>query len=204
MATEDKWHDYAKEKPSEDMEGRDFIVSNGYSDVISMWCGGYWENEPFMGNSLCDEVVRWKSYLTPNEEKANEQTSKELKANHNRFGDSDIRWYNADDVDALLANKNAEIAELTKKLQNERDFGLHIARCADRDKEKHYSEVRRLCRALWLARLGIAKLRISWYKLWSSGLSTMDPEDGARQDFERWKKFESKCRAMADKYVEGK
>ena len=38
--------------------------------------------------------------------------SKELKAIHNRFGDSDIRWYNADDVDALLAEKDKEIARL--------------------------------------------------------------------------------------------
>ena len=27
--TEERWHNFAKEKPSEDMEGRNFIVSNG-------------------------------------------------------------------------------------------------------------------------------------------------------------------------------
>lgn len=113
MATEDRWHDFAKEKPSEDMEGRNFIVSNGYSDTLSMWCGGYWENEPFMGNKLCDEVVRWKGYLTPEEEKANETTCKELKAIKQGSVELGEYWvYDADDVDALLAKKDAEIARL--------------------------------------------------------------------------------------------
>lgn len=115
MATEDRWHDFAKEKPSEDMEGRNFIVSNGYSDTLSMWCGGYWENEPFMGNKLCDEVVRWKGYLTPEEEKANETTCKELKAIKQGSVELGEYWvYDADDVDALLAKKDAEIARLTE------------------------------------------------------------------------------------------
>lgn len=113
MATEDRWHDFAKEKPSEDMEGRNFIVSNGFSDTLSMWCGGYWENEPFMGNKLCDEVVRWKGYLTPEEEKANETTCKELKAIKQGSVELGEYWvYDADDVDALLAKKDAEIARL--------------------------------------------------------------------------------------------
>ena len=76
---EERWHDFAKEKPSEDMEGRNFIVSNGHYEKIATWCG-YWENEPFMGDRLCDEVVRWKFYFTPEEEKANEATCKELKS----------------------------------------------------------------------------------------------------------------------------
>lgn len=113
MATEDRWHDFAKEKPSEDMEGRNFIISNGYSDTLSMWCGGYWENEPFMGSKLCDEVVRWKGYLTPEEEKANEATCKELKAIKQGSVELGEYWvYDADDVDALLAEKDKEIESL--------------------------------------------------------------------------------------------
>ena len=61
---EERWHNFAKEKPSADMEGRNFIVSNGHYEKIATWCG-YWENEPFMGDRLCDEVVRWKFYFTP-------------------------------------------------------------------------------------------------------------------------------------------
>ena len=76
---EERWHDFAKEKPSEDMEGRNFIVSNGHYEKIATWYG-YWENEPFIGDRLCDEVVRWKFYFTPEEEKANEETCKEQEA----------------------------------------------------------------------------------------------------------------------------
>lgn len=67
--TEERWHNFAKEKPSEDMEGRNFIVSNGHYEKIATWCG-YWENEPFMGDHLCDEVVRWKFYFTPEDVQA--------------------------------------------------------------------------------------------------------------------------------------
>ena len=76
---EERWHDFAKEKPSEDMEGRNFIVSNGHYEKIATWCG-YWENEPFMGDRLCDEVVRWKFYFTPEEEKVNDSNRTEPKA----------------------------------------------------------------------------------------------------------------------------
>lgn len=118
MATEDRWHDFAKEKPSEDMEGRNFIVSNGYSDTLSMWCGGYWENEPFMGSKLCDEVVRWKGYLTPEEEKANEATRTELKADKTFVFGEECEAYKKSDVDELLAEKDAAIAELKKQLHD--------------------------------------------------------------------------------------
>lgn len=122
MTKEDRWHDFAKEKPSEDMEGRNFIVSNGHYEKIATWCG-YWENEPFMGDRLCDEVVRWKFYFTPEEEKANEATCKELKAynvvasneTENYInGETNLAFevYDADDVDELLAKKDAEIESL--------------------------------------------------------------------------------------------
>lgn len=114
MATEDRWHDFAKEKPSEDMEGRNFIVSNGYSDTLSMWCGGYWENEPFMGSKLCDEVVRWKGYLTPEEEKANEATRTEptpMKCDELKRKYSDITgpYYGYNEVNEAIAELKARI-----------------------------------------------------------------------------------------------
>lgn len=120
MATEDRWHDFAKEKPSEDMEGRNFIVSNGYSDTLSMWCGGYWENEPFMGSKLCDEVVRWKGYLTPEEEKANEATRTELKARTAysiAMEEKDLESSGTTLV-YLKSEVDAVIAELKQKLED--------------------------------------------------------------------------------------
>lgn len=124
--TEERWHNFAKEKPSEDMEGRNFIVSNGHYEKIATWCG-YWENEPFMGDHLCDEVVRWKFYFTLEEEKANESTNTELKPMkcdelkrrhinevmdmHNltrgEMGYSFV--YYADDVDEAIAELKARI-----------------------------------------------------------------------------------------------
>ena len=132
---EERWHNFAKEKPSEDMEGRNFIVSNGHYEKIATWCG-YWENEPFMGDHLCDEVVRWKFYFTPEEEKANETTHTEQKPMKcdelkrlNGFGNFDKfgGYYDADEVDAAIAELKARIQldddEMAGFLQLEEECG---------------------------------------------------------------------------------
>lgn len=144
MATEDRWHDFAKEKPSEDMEGRNFIVSNGYSDTLSMWCGGYWENEPFMGNKLCDEVVRWKGYLTPEEEKANSQC------------DIDEVDCTAAELKQKLDEKDKDIAYWRKEYDQETKLTDALKAEIESLKASHYAEMvdagmreRRLRRALW-------------------------------------------------------
>lgn len=56
MAT--RWRKCSEELPPEDMEGEDFIVSNGFYSVICEW-RGYWNNEPFMGDKNCDTVKYW-------------------------------------------------------------------------------------------------------------------------------------------------
>lgn len=53
-----RWRKFPDEKPSEEMEGEDFIVSNGFYAVICEW-RGYWNNEPFMGDKNCDSVKYW-------------------------------------------------------------------------------------------------------------------------------------------------
>lgn len=53
-----RWRKCSEELPSEDMEGEDFIVSNGFYSVICEW-RGYWNNEPFMGDKNCDTVKYW-------------------------------------------------------------------------------------------------------------------------------------------------
>ena len=65
-------------------------------------------------------------------------------------------------------------------------------------------EVRRLRRALWLARAKRALEKIAWFKLWNASISTMNPEDGARQEFDKWKKSLGKCLKKAEEYGEGK
>lgn len=49
-------------------------------------------------------------------------------------------------------------------------------------------ENRKLKRALWMARAERALEKIAWFKLWNASISTMNPEDAARQEFDKWKK----------------
>lgn len=59
---------------------------------------------------------------------------------------------------------------------------------------------RRLRRTLWLARANRAIEKIAWFKLWNAGISTMNPEDGARQEFDKWKKNLGKFLSKAEVY----
>lgn len=202
---EERWHDFAKEKPSEDMEGRNFIVSNGHYEKIATWCG-YWENEPFMGDRLCDEVVRWKFYLTPEEDKANETTSTEL---YSYYYYEDIvltpathryRVYHADEVDELLAKKDAFIKTLG---EGQADLAREIERLKQKLEDvqaSHYAEMvdagmreRRLKRALWLARA----LRARDIQRWWIAVTCSKTTERACSV---WNNVERKCREKAEQY----
>jgi hypothetical protein len=58
LEEERRWRKFPDEKPSEKMEGEDFLVSNGYYSVVCEW-RGYWNNEPFCGDKNCDDVKYW-------------------------------------------------------------------------------------------------------------------------------------------------
>lgn len=59
LKEERRWRKFPDEKPTEEMEGMDFIVSNGFFHrEISEW-RGYWNNDPFCGDRHCDEVKYW-------------------------------------------------------------------------------------------------------------------------------------------------
>lgn len=62
------------------------------------------------------------------------------------------------------------------------------------------AEIRRLKRALYIARTHRALEKIAWFKLWTSSISTMNPEDGARQEFDNWKKALGKFLKKAEEY----
>ena len=53
-----RWRKVSEENPSEEMEGEDFLVSNGYYSVVCEW-RGYWNNDPFCGDKNCDVVKFW-------------------------------------------------------------------------------------------------------------------------------------------------
>ena len=59
---------------------------------------------------------------------------------------------------------------------------------------------RRLRRALWIARAKRAIEKIAWFKLWNASISTMNPEDGARQEFDKWRKALGKFLKKAEEY----
>ena len=60
LEEERRWRKFPDEKPTEEMEGMDFIVSNGFFHrEISEW-RGYWNNDPFCGDRHCDEVKYWR------------------------------------------------------------------------------------------------------------------------------------------------
>lgn len=61
-------------------------------------------------------------------------------------------------------------------------------------------ENRKLKRALWMARAERALEKIAWFKLWNASISTMNPEDGARQEFDKWKKNLGKFLKRAEEY----
>lgn len=61
-------------------------------------------------------------------------------------------------------------------------------------------ENRRLRRALWIARAQRAIEKIAWFKLWNASISTMNPEDGARQEYDKWKKSLGKFLNKAEEY----
>ena len=73
------------------------------------------------------------------------------------------------------------VAELEKKLEDAK--ATAYAESVDAGMEN-----RRLKRALWIARAKRALEKIAWFKLWNASISTMNPEDGARQEFDKWKK----------------
>ena len=107
------------------------------------------------------------------------------------------------DAEVYLKDKvDAAIAEL--KAENER-----LKRCEIWMKQHFFCEEviacesaknRKLRRALWLTRANRALEKIAWFKLWNASISTMNPEDGARQEFDKWKKALGKFLKKAEEY----
>lgn len=96
-------------------------------------------------------------------------------------------------LDGILRKKIKENEELKAKLEDAK--ATAYAESVDSGMRE-----RRLKRALWLARANRVLEKIAWFKLWNTSISTMNPEDGARQEYDKWKKALGKCRAMAEKF----
>lgn len=101
-----------------------------------------------------------------------------------------------DDTPPMMYSKSevdASIAELKAKLED-------VQATAYAESVDAGMRERKLKRALWLARANRALEKIAWFKLWNASISTMNPEDGARQEFDNWKKALGKCLAKAKAY----
>lgn len=111
----------------------------------------------------------------------------ELKREHHKERHEYIDWVN---------RLQKEYAELKEVYKDSVDVKVKIwERC-----KKAEDEIRRQKRALWIARANRALEKIAWFKLWNASISTMNPEDGARQEFDKWKKALGKCLAKAKEY----
>lgn len=111
----------------------------------------------------------------------------ELKAEIRRKEGVEQRWFER------CMEERTENAELKKKLENVQ-ASMH-ADVVDANMEN-----RRLKRALWIARAKRAQEKIAWFKLWNASISTMNPEDGARQEFDKWKRNLGKFLKKAEEY----
>lgn len=127
------------------------------------------------------------------------------------------QWHNA--YDALQIERNGLAKTLTQnkktvkmitaqleefKAENER-----LKKCEIWMKQHFYCEEviacesaknRKLKRTLWIARAKRAIEKIAWFKLWNASISTMNPEDGARQEYDKWEKALGKCLKKAEEY----
>ena len=134
--------------------------------------------------------------------------------------EEDDEVYIKEEVDAAIAELKAENAELKKKLKAEKSIGATFSKNGadlaqwveelrkeiESLKASHYAEMvdagmreRRLKRTLWLARANRALEKIAWFKLWNASISSMNPEDGARQEYDKWKKNLGKFLKKAEK-----
>lgn len=62
------------------------------------------------------------------------------------------------------------------------------------------AEIHKLQRALYIARAHRALEKIAYFKLQNASISTMNPEDGTKQEYDKWKKALGKFLAKAERY----
>ena len=101
-------------------------------------------------------------------------------------GYNGAKYYDKDEVDALLAEKEKKIAELKAKLEDVK--ASHYAESVDAGMRE-----RRLRRALWMARAMRARDIQRW---WLQVTCSPRTEVACM----RWNNIERKCRAKAEEY----
>ena len=119
-------------------------------------------------------------------------------------------YYDADEVDALLAEKDKEIARLEAMRK------VHVEAIASMEDRLHQDEkkIRKLRRALWLARAERAIAEAEYWYGHTSGMYYIDATDVPDEEYDpykrvkdstigwykTWMNVERKCRAKAEEY----
>lgn len=99
-----------------------------------------------------------------------------------------------------LKRENAELKDEIKRLENVRKVHIESIESMCEGLKLDAKQICKTQRALWLARANRALEKIAWFKLWNASISTMNPEDGARQEFDKWKKNLGKFLSKAEEY----
>ena len=99
-----------------------------------------------------------------------------------------------------LKRENAELKDEIKRLENVRKVHIESIESMCEGLKLNAKQICKTQRALWLARAKRAIEKIAWFKLWNASISTMNPEDGARQEYDKWKKNLGKFLAKAEEY----
>ena len=124
-----------------------------------------------------------------------------------RNGPDFVTYYYADEVNKLLAEKNAAIAELKHKLEDAK--ATAYAEMVDAGMRERW-----LRRALWLARAERAMAEAEYWYGHTSGMYYIDAKDVPDEEddpykrvkdttigwYKTWMNVESKCRAKAEHY----
>ena len=113
------------------------------------------------------------------------------------LGCTEWTGYDKSEVDDAIAELKSENERLNRELEHVKN-GDCINTCDV--VEKHVKEEIKAKRALWLARAERALEKIAWFKLWNASISTMNPEDGAKQEYDKWKKNLGKFLKKAEEY----
>lgn len=100
----------------------------------------------------------------------------------------------------LIDEKNATIAQLEDDVAFWKKKLEDVQATAYAESVDAGMENRKLKRALWLARAKRAIEKIAWFKLWNASISTMNPEDGARQEYDKWKNALGRFLDKAEEY----
>jgi FtsZ-binding cell division protein ZapB len=151
----------------------------------------------------CDELIRWqdKDLTEYYEAESVDAAIAELK----EFAED--ACIERDDNQTAIDELQAENAALKQKLEDVNELIKTARKMLEDAKATAYAESvdagmreRKLKRALWIARAEWALEKIAWIKLWNASISTMNPEDGARQEFDKWKKALGKFLNKAEEY----